>query len=323
MDELRATRDARLIDLRRIGVIPSKHPQEVRRQHHQTRAPSSRSRLHGKAVHIKLLRNRFLFASSAAARLTKGAILWIYFGLGRLLKTLLGSWSLASCRRDSDGTSAFPAGFTRKGRLSTETDEVSDDESRNLCMEAGSFNSLALSHSGIDHRRSEIPLVSSSSSSSLSSPSSVALVSMESQNREYDGGVPLCSLSRARSSSSQRPNKGHSSIGGGNAMEDGGQYSVCDRDPSSIMRIIADYTVAQKGSAITCPAVTCPAVEAEDGDPSIFYHAAPSREEGAMIRLLTSVGGGSCCCSLCGHTLEEGQEVVRSPECGEGIMVSA
>lgn len=37
---------------------------------------------------------------------------------------------------------------------------------------------------------------------------------------------------------------------------------------------------------------------------------------------MSSATGGDCCCCLCGYTLEEGQRVVRSPECAEGLMVS-
>ncbi|CAM9933054.1 unnamed protein product, partial [Ectocarpus sp. 8 AP-2014] len=36
---------------------------------------------------------------------------------------------------------------------------------------------------------------------------------------------------------------------------------------------------------------------------------------------MSSATGGDCCCCLCGYTLEEGQRVVRSPECAEGLMV--
>ncbi|CAN0556366.1 unnamed protein product, partial [Ectocarpus sp. 12 AP-2014] len=36
---------------------------------------------------------------------------------------------------------------------------------------------------------------------------------------------------------------------------------------------------------------------------------------------MSSATGGDCCCCLCGYTLEEGKRVVRSPECGEGLMV--
>ncbi|CBJ30141.1 calcineurin catalytic subunit Ppb1 [Ectocarpus siliculosus] len=36
---------------------------------------------------------------------------------------------------------------------------------------------------------------------------------------------------------------------------------------------------------------------------------------------MSSATGGDCCCCLCGYTIEEGQRVVRSPECAEGLMV--
>ena len=39
--------------------------------------------------------------------------------------------------------------------------------------------------------------------------------------------------------------------------------------------------------------------------------------------VLRSAGNTSSSCGLCGYTLEEGQEVVRSPACAQGFMVSA
>lgn len=50
---------------------------------------------------------------------------------------------------------------------------------------------------------------------------------------------------------------------------------------------------------------------------------APASPEDTRGRVMRGSSSGGNCCSLCGHSIEEGEEVVRSPLCAEGIMVSS
>lgn len=291
MEELLSMREGgSSIDVRLNGANDTEKEEEA-----EVSSPS-RGGPHGKINSMQVqLRSKALLISSTAACIAHMLVLWACWAVWRVRQVLVEATSSSSRERDS-----YPVSDLAGYECSTAESEWAEEGSGGLYQEQNDSVLLSL-ESTVGPWRSTLP------ESRQALAPAPPMGSQHDENIIFSDFGTLTGLPQVVSPRQQ--SWGHdTSDTRNNASSTGSSIgaALCsvasESSPQPLARNCAHLEGGSCGSSSGSTAPTSP--ETDRGKTMIF-----------------AVDGGKCC-SLCGYTLEEGEEVVTSPACGEGIMVS-